>query len=122
MAGLLLVLNRGRAAALARVADQVNALDRDTAGRFATLEVKIEVFWRTVALPAAAVLHSPHPEHARRDILLERLMAGHLELQEAIELAKLVEAALEAAVTSQTERLAAGNILGYLQAVFGVSQ
>lgn len=130
LAGLIVVLNRGRAAALDKVADSVVALERDVGrrldavvrdmtGRASALETKVEVFWRTVTVQAAAVLHSPHPEHARRDALLEELMAGGLGIRDAAELASLVQPVLADPAASAAERLAAANVLGYLQAMFG---
>ncbi len=131
LAGLVVVLNRGRAAALDKVADSVVALERDVnrrldaivrdvTARGAALETKVDVFWRSVTVPAAALLHSPHPEAARRDALLEALMAGRLGLEDAAELAGLVEAMRDDPAASQVERLAAGQVLGYLAVVFGV--
>lgn len=133
LAGLVVVLNRGRVAALEKVADSVATLERDVnrrldamvrdmTARAATLETKVEVFWRTVTVQAAAVLHSPHPEHARRDALLEALMAGRLGIRDAAELAALIQPVLDDPGSTAAERLAAANVLGYLAAMFGQDQ
>jgi hypothetical protein len=133
LAGFLVVLNRGRAAALEKVADGLATLGRDTnrrldamvrdmTARAVALETKVEVFWRTVTVQAAAVLHSPHPEHARRDVLLEALMVGRLGIRDAAELADLVQPVLDDPEVTAAERLAAANVLGYLAAMFGQDQ
>jgi hypothetical protein len=44
--------------------------------KVAVLDTKMEVFWKNVALDAARILHSPHPERAHVDALLEALMDG----------------------------------------------
>jgi hypothetical protein len=59
---------------LSHVSDRLsNIADRMTA-----VETKTEVFWRSVAIDVAKVLHSPVPERAHIDKLLEKLMAGKL--------------------------------------------
>ena len=130
LAGLAVVLSRGRAATLDQIRASVIALEkdmdrrldaliRDVTARGAALETKVEVFWRHVALPAAQVLHSPDPAHARRDALLEALMARRLDLDGAVELAGLVEEVFDDPDTTDAERIAAGQVLGYLQVMFG---
>jgi hypothetical protein len=98
--------------------DRIESMGREMASRAVALETKVDVFWRTVTISAAQVLHSPHPEHARRDALLEALMAGRLDLAGAAELARLVDAVREDEAAADGERLAAGQVLGYLRAVF----
>lgn len=55
------------------------------------IETKMDVFWRNVALDMARTLHSPHPERAHVDKLLEDLAdgiitpAGRAELQRILE-------------------------------------
>lgn len=120
LAGLVFTLARARAGDIAALHDRITRLATEMAGRAATLETKVDVFWRSVTLPAAALLHSPHPEHARRDELLEALMAGRLGVGEAAELARLVEEMRADPATSPVEQLAAGSVLGYLAAQFGL--
>lgn len=76
-------LARGGEAA-GKLATLVDGLRRDMdslAGlvpRVSVLESKIEVFWRNVAYDAAKILHSPHPERAELDSLLEQLDADEI--------------------------------------------
>lgn len=104
------------------VDDRVTTLATEMTDRGARLETKVEILFRSVTVSAAQVLHSPHPEHARRDELLEQLMAGDMGLAEAAELAGLVDELLSDRVRPPTpaQRLAAGQVLGYLAARFGV--
>jgi hypothetical protein len=53
------------------------------AARVAVLETKIDVFWRSVAMDAAKIIHSPDPRRAHIDALLESFMDGQMtSLQE----------------------------------------
>lgn len=44
--------------------------------RVARMETKIEVFWKSVAMDAAKIIHSPDPRRAHIDALLEAFMNG----------------------------------------------
>jgi hypothetical protein len=46
--------------------------------RMAVTETKIEVFWKSVAMDAAKIIHSPDPRRAHVDALLESFMGGTL--------------------------------------------
>lgn len=120
LAGLVFTLARARAADITTLHDRITKLATEMTGRAVALETKVELFWRSVSLPAAAVLHSPHPEHARRDALLESLMAGRLDVVEAAELARMVEEIRADPAVPAVEQLAAGAVLGYLAAKFGL--
>lgn len=58
--------------------------------RLAVMETKIEVFWRSVAMDAAKIIHSPDPRRARVDTLLESFMNGTLTKEEDQELRKVL--------------------------------
>lgn len=64
---------------------QGNVLDR-----LSILETKIEVFWRTVAMDAAKIIHSPDPRRSRVDYLLEQFTEGTLTTAEELELRKIL--------------------------------
>lgn len=66
---------------------QINDLMR----KMDVLETKMEVFWRSVAIDAAKVLHSPHPARAHVDALLEALMDGTITEDGKTELRELLE-------------------------------
>lgn len=87
----------------------------DLADRLARLETKVEVFWRQVSFTAAQALHSPHPEHARRDWLLEGYMAGKLAPEEMGELVRELERVQAKHDASTAEVLAAGILLHSIQ-------
>lgn len=69
-------------AALSKIADRFGPI----LDRLAVIETKIDVYWRNVAMNAAQILHSPHPDRAHVDALLEAFQAdtldekGHAEL------------------------------------------
>lgn len=62
-------------AALSKLADRFGPI----LDRLAVIETKIDVYWRNVAMNAAQILHSPHPERAHVDALLEAFQAGTLD-------------------------------------------
>jgi hypothetical protein len=92
------------------------------AERLARLETKVDVFWRGVSFDAARLLHSPHPEFARQDSLLERFLAETLTVREARELAGLMSAVVKGDKTDPGERMAASVVLRYLAAWYGASE
>lgn len=89
----VVVSSAGVAVALASLlwnARSASSRDMATlADRLARLETKVDLFWQGVAVKLAGLLHSPHPEHARRDYLIESFMDGSITV---VELAELVEA------------------------------
>jgi hypothetical protein len=58
--------------------------------RITVLETKMEVFWKNVALDVARVLHSPNPERAHVDELLEAFMEDNLSPAERHDLRRLL--------------------------------
>lgn len=58
--------------------------------RLAILETKIEVFWKSVAMDAAKIIHSPDPRRAHIDALLEAFMDGTITSDQVIELRKIL--------------------------------
>lgn len=54
--------------------------------RVTVLETKIEVFWKSVAMDAAKIIHSPDPRRAHIDALLESFMSGTMTPGEEEEL------------------------------------
>lgn len=64
------------------IRERISGLER----KLDVLETKIDVFWRNMAVDAAMSLHSPHPEMARRDYLLEQFIDDALTTSEADEL------------------------------------
>lgn len=55
------------------------------------LKTKMEVFWKNVSFDAARNLHTPHPDNARRDYLLEQYVDEKITRDELIELVKLLD-------------------------------
>lgn len=72
----------------------VNKNSEQVNTRLSVLETKIELYWRNIALDQARILHMPHPEFARRDELLERLLSGEITLNELHELQEMLKAAI----------------------------
>lgn len=58
--------------------------------RLAVMETKIEVFWRSVAMDAAKIIHSPDPRRAHIDALLESFMDGTMTPEEESDLRKVL--------------------------------
>jgi hypothetical protein len=56
--------------------------------QLAVLETKIDVFWRTIAVDAAKILHQPDPRRAMIDDLLEHFMEDRLTSEEEFQLRK----------------------------------
>jgi hypothetical protein len=56
--------------------------------QLAVLETKIDVFWRTIAVDAAKILHQPDPRRAMIDTLLEHFMEDRLTSEEEFQLRK----------------------------------
>jgi hypothetical protein len=54
--------------------------------RLTVVETKIDVFWRSVAMNQANILHQPHPDRAHIDILLEAWKSGGLTPTQDVQL------------------------------------
>lgn len=87
----------------------------ELSARLSKLETQMEVLWRGVSFSAqvaATVLHSPHPEHARRDWLLENLQ--DLDARQTEELRVMMVLVMEDKTIDLHARWAATAILNYL--------
>lgn len=56
-----------------------------------SLETKVDLFWKAVAVDVAKILHQPDPRRARVDSLLESFLAGTLSDEERGELRGYLE-------------------------------
>ncbi len=59
--------------------------------RLSVMETKIEVFWRSVAMDAAKIIHSPDPRRAHIDALLDAFMEGEITDKQTNELKEVLE-------------------------------
>ena len=59
--------------------------------RLAVLETKTEVFWRSVAMDAAKIIHSPDPRRKHIDELLDAFMNGKITPDQEAELRNVLE-------------------------------
>lgn len=84
-------INTDKLAGLATDVSRQGGQAGDMGSKLAVLEAKMEVFWRSVGLDAAKILHSPHPERAHVDALLEAFMAGTITDAEKHELLRVLE-------------------------------
>lgn len=82
-----------------------------TENRLASLETKVDLFWRNVSVDAAKILHSPDPAKARQDYLLEQFMAETITIDEVAELVELLETLLSDHDSRPGDRLAASVVL-----------
>jgi hypothetical protein len=78
--------------------------------RIATIETKIEVFWRTVCVDAARILHSPDPRLARRDELIEKFLAETMSRTELSEFIEMLQHLIDDHDAAPGDRLAASII------------
>jgi hypothetical protein len=83
--------------------------------RIARMETKVEVFWKDVSFDAAKILHTPHPENARRDYLLEQFMKQEITIDELKELVDTLKAIIDQKHREFGERTAASNLLRALE-------
>ena len=83
--------------------------------RLTAIETKVEVFWRSVAIDAAKILHTPHPENARRDELLERFVEGIIDREELKELIVTLKKIIDDTFREFGERTAASNLLRVIE-------
>jgi hypothetical protein len=74
----------------ARDARDQNARIGTILDRLAVMETKIEVFWKSVAMDAAKIIHSPDPMRARIDALLESFMGGTMTPEQERELREVL--------------------------------
>lgn len=58
--------------------------------RLVRLETQTEVFWKSVAMDAAKIIHSPDPARQHIDVLLEAFMDGTITPEQQAELRKIL--------------------------------
>lgn len=83
--------------------------------RVVTLETQIAVFWKGVTVDMGKFLHSPHPEHARMDYLLEKFEEETIELEEMKELVLRLKDRLRDPHSKTPDQLAAAWMLRGIQ-------
>lgn len=79
-------------------------------GKIIELETKVSVFWKNVTYSAAMGLHSPHPQFADRDRLLEKYMDDTINDNELKELYIMLEEIINDEESLTGQKLSA-NIL-----------
>lgn len=115
----LLTQRQGQKQFQANLSRTMQAESASVQARLSVVETKIDLFWRGLAADAAAILHKPHPEFARRDTLLELFLSGEISLLELDELRNML---LEVIRTERLrnpdsgERLAASIIVRMIEA------
>lgn len=87
----------------------------ETRERLTRVEVKVDVFWKDVAFDAARILHTPHPENARRDYLIEQLLSQNITRSELEELVETLKKIIDEKNRVFGERMAASLLLRVLQ-------
>jgi hypothetical protein len=112
----VIALEVDRRRALRQSRNQLDEKLNTVGNRITALEVKIEVFWTGLMKDAAMILHHPLPEYARRDDLLEKLLAGELTKTEETELRSMLTHTIGTPKTvgDQGEQLAASILLRLL--------
>lgn len=89
--------------------------------RIIVLETQVGAFWHNISVNLATVLHSPHPEHFRRDQLIELLQDGKLTLKDATEMISLLRKAINDDESAQSERAVAAILLSAIQQLYGIT-
>lgn len=74
--------NRGKGVIHDAVREAISPLNT----RLTVIETKMDVFWRSVAVDAAKILHHPEPERAHIDALLDAFLDARMTQAEAEEL------------------------------------
>lgn len=85
--------------------------------------VKLNLLWdafKEMAKDAAKILHTPHPENERRDVLLEKFVEGIIKREELKELITLLKDIIDNNVREFGERTAASNLLRVIQMQYQV--
>ena len=83
--------------------------------RMSRVEFRMDILWKPVEKAMSELLHSPHPEHAERDILLEQLREDALSNGDAERLALLLlPIANGTEESSDGKRVAAALFIGRL--------
>lgn len=116
---------RARISDVVAVAQRLTALEQHStpdrlAERLSAIETKVDVFWRGLSLDAARVLHSPHPQFARRDALLEAFMSGEITAPEVAELSSMLTQVVDDHTVEAGQRMAAAIVLKYLHTEYAI--
>lgn len=93
---------------------------RELRDRVTVIETKLGFVLQAIQVTTTHILHSPHPEHARRDYLLEKARADQLAHAEAVELARALER-MQAEQLDSGDQIAVGLLLAWLKAQFGLN-
>jgi hypothetical protein len=88
--------------------------------RIATIETKVDVFWRTVCVDAARILHSPDPRLARRDELIEKFLAETISRTELSEFIEILQRLIDDHDAAPGDRLAASIIFRGIESRYGL--
>lgn len=86
--------------------------------RLVSLEVKVSLYWETIAKNAAQILHTPHPENMRRDELLEKFVEANIKREELIELIGVLKNIIDEKTREFGERNAANTLLTAIKAQY----
>lgn len=94
---------------------------RDLYGRVVKLETKMEFLisgWKSSARDSADILHSPDPNHAERDRLLEAFRDDRINGEDLLKLARMMRETVGNPEERETVRLAASNVLRAIEALY----
>jgi len=89
--------------------------------RVSSLETKMEGvwdFWKQAARDAAKILHTPHPENARRDFLIEQFVDEKITNSEIEELIEILQDILDDNGRAFGERSSASTLLRFIEKRF----
>lgn len=89
----------------------INDSENKQRERIVALEVKVSLFWNSLAKDAAKILHTPHPENKRRDELLELFVESKINMSELRELVVILKNIIEDNIREFGERTAASTLL-----------
>lgn len=112
------VKEQGQGGSLGSIGAKLERMDN----QLTALETKVEVFWKGMIQDAAALLHHPHPEFARRDYLIEQLTANKITDKEARELHSMLTLVWNDQEAPFGERLASSMVMRALSMDFGIEE
>jgi hypothetical protein len=101
--------------------EEVIAAATATREQVIRMETKIEIFWRNVGFDAAKILHTPHPENARRDFLIIRWETDKIGLAELHELISMLKDIIPDETKEASERKAASDLCRSLEAQYDLA-
>jgi hypothetical protein len=88
--------------------------------RITAIETKVDVFWRTVCMDAARILHRPDPRLARRDELIEKFLAETINRTELSEFIEILQRLIDDHDAAPGDRLAASIIFRSIESRYGL--